>query len=53
MSMPNTIKFCSGISFEVFNCRCDEQAIFYGQIEQGVNFQHQQTSLEDNKLLLL
>jgi hypothetical protein len=46
------IGFCGGASFEVFDYQCDEHAIFYGYIEQGINFQHEQTSSKDNRLLL-
>ena len=43
---PTTIKFCSEASFRVFSCRCGKRAIFYGWIEQDVNFQHQQKTID-------
>ena len=39
--------------FGVYNFGCDEHAIFYGYIAQGVTFQHQRTSSEDKSFLLL
>jgi hypothetical protein len=42
----------SGKFFGVFNCKCDEDAIFYGEIEQDVICHPQHALLEDNRSLL-
>ena len=49
---PITIKFYSVTSFKFFSFKCYKHAIFYGQIKQDVNFQHQQASSKDNWYLL-
>lgn len=38
--------FALEYSFKVFNCRCDEHAIYYEYIEQDVNLQHHQSTID-------